>query len=230
MTYVIEREPPAVIPVRGSEGGFPVNNIYCVGRNYADHALEMGGDPGREPPFFFMKPSFAVLAGGGDMIYPSLSADVHHEVELVVALGVGGQDIATENAMSHVFGYAVGLDMTRRDLQAEAKEKSRPWEAGKTFVHAAPCGDLARLSDCGELNQGDIELAVNRETRQAGNLDQMIWRVPEIISRLSALFLLSAGDLVFTGTPAGVGQIQPGDVIDARIESLPGLSFKVSSS
>jgi len=230
VTYVFKPRDVVSVPVAGSAARFPVNNIYCVGRNYADHAIEMGGDPNREAPFFFMKPAFAVLSDGAEMKYPSHSNDVHHEVELVVALQRGGTNISVEEALSLVYGFGVGVDMTRRDLQGEAKEKSRPWEAGKTFQHAAPCSALRKLSEVGQLNEASITLRINGETRQAGDINQMIWKVPEIISRLSELFVLQPGDMIYTGTPAGVGPVRRGDAINAHIDRLPELAFKVSSS
>ncbi len=230
MTYEINLDPPITLPVRNSDRVFPVNDIYCVGRNYAEHAIEMGGDPDREPPFFFMKPGYSVLPVGYDMIYPGESQDVHHEVELVVALASGGQNIPVEKALSYIFGYAVGVDMTRRDLQAEAKEKSRPWEAGKAFLHAAPCSEIVPIGVSGEINQCEIFLDINGQPRQAGNVNQMIWKVPEVISRLSELFLLHPGDLIFTGTPAGVGPIERGDSIEAGIDKVGKLVFRVSSA
>lgn len=219
MSYVVTPPAPVCLAIEGSEDLFPVGSIYCVGRNYADHAIEMGSDPDREPPFFFMKPAYAILQAG-QMQYPAFSSDVHHEVELVVALGDG----------LCIYGYGVGVDMTRHDLQAEAKDKSRPWEAGKSFRHAAPCSKLLPVQQTGELNEGGIELLINGELRQQGNLNQMIWKVPEIIARLSELFVLQPGDLVFTGTPAGVGPVSIGDEIEARIEALPVLKFTVGSS
>jgi fumarylpyruvate hydrolase len=230
MSFVINPATRVSLPVAGSDQRFPVHQLYCVGRNYADHAVEMGSDPDREPPFFFMKPDYAVLAEGRDMQYPALSSDVHHEVELVVALQSGGRDIPVEDAMSLVYGYAVGVDMTRRDLQGEAKEGRRPWEAGKVFPDAAPCSAVVPVTHCGELAAGTISLSVNGDQRQQGDINQMIWKVPEVISRLSTLFQLHPGDLVFTGTPAGVGPVERGDIIEARIEGLPVLSFKVSDS
>ena len=233
MTYVF---PPHTLPslaVNGTRARFPVNEIYCVGRNYADHAIEMGSDPDREPPFFFMKAGFSLLEDGGHMDWPGFSEDVHHEVELVVALGpVEGRGsenpaVAMQDAMSLVYGYAVGIDMTRRDLQAEAKDKARPWEAGKTFLHAAPCSDIRPIASSGEVNAGEIYLEVNGERRQSGDINQMIWKVPEIISRLSALFVLAPGDLIYTGTPAGVGPVAPGDRIDAAIAGVGHLSVGI---
>ena len=214
MDFAVPAVASPTLNVQGSDLAFPVHNVYCVGRNYADHAVEMGHDPDREAPFFFMKPGFAVLPGGGEMRYPGLSSDVHHEVELVVALGAGGSNIAEQDAAACVFGYGVGIDMTRRDLQAEAKEMGRPWDAGKVFLHSAPCSDLLPLP--GELIEtGNIQLDINGERKQQGNINQMIWKLPEIISRLSELFPLSPGDLIFTGTPAGVGPIHPGDQLEA---------------
>lgn len=226
MNSAIQVPIPVNLPIIDSTQTFPVQSVYCVGRNYAEHAVEMGHDPDREEPFFFMKPSYAVLPDGGDMLYPPLSDDVHHEVELVVALGLGGSNIPVEEAANHVFGYGVGLDLTRRDLQSEAKEQSRPWDAGKVFLHAAPCSKLVIKS--GELiDAGNIQLFVNGEQRQQGNINQMIWKIPEIIAKLSMLFPLQAGDLIFTGTPAGVGPISPGDNLLALVENVGALSVSV---
>lgn len=216
MSYLFSPSVLSSLPVSGSALRFPVNNIFCVGRNYADHAVEMGGDPDREPPFFFIKPPFAILADDAPMTYPKFTSDLHHEVELVVAMGDDG-----------IFGYAVGVDMTRRDLQGEAKDKSRPWEAGKSFVHAAPCGAIQ--PNASVLNEAPIELSINGEVRQSGNVNQMIWKIPEIIDRLSELFALGPGDLIYTGTPAGVGPVEVGDKVDASVSGLPSLSFKVHS-
>ncbi len=181
MNFVIEPARQVVLTVNGSADVFPVGQIYCVGRNYADHAIEMGHDPNREAPFFFMKPAYAVLADGGQMQYPSLSSDVHHEVELVVALARGGEHVSVADAMALVFGYAVGIDMTRRDLQAQAKEKSRPWEAGKTFKHAAPCSAISPLASTSEMNDGLIQLSIIVDDRQRGDINQFIWNVQEVI-------------------------------------------------
>ncbi len=227
MSFVIDPTPPVTIPVAGVEAVFPVNNIYCVGRNYADHAIEMGGDPNREAPFFFMKPAYAVSTNGVSLSYPSHSIDVHHELEMVVALADGGINVPVNEAMGLVYGYGIGVDMTRRDLQAEAKDKRRPWEAGKTFAQAAPCADLSPVFETGEINSAEIQLTINGEIRQQGNVNQMIWKVDEIISRLSEMFLLQAGDLIFTGTPAGVGPVKKGDDVRATLEGLPELHFKV---
>ncbi|XOV90332.1 MAG: fumarylacetoacetate hydrolase family protein [Pseudomonadota bacterium] len=228
MTFIFEPARQVTLPVTGTDARFPVNNIYCVGRNYADHAIEMGHDPNREAPFFFLKPSYCVLPSGGEMVYPAHSEDVHHEVELVVALKSGDQDIAVQAAMNHVFGYGVGIDMTRRDLQAEAKSLGRPWEAGKVFLHAAPCSDLTAIEQTGPLEHGEISLSINDQEKQSGNLSQMIWKVPEIISRLSSLFSLAPGDLIFTGTPAGVGPVARGDSILAKVAGLTELRIGIS--
>ena len=227
MSYVIDPPGTIELPVKGG-GVFPLHQIYCVGRNYADHAVEMGGDPDKELPFFFMKPAYAVLGSGSEMEYPPLSSDVQHEVELVVALARGGRDVSVEDAMELVYGYGVGIDMTRRDLQAEAKEKSRPWEAGKVFLHAAPCSDIVSIEETGEINDAAISLSINGEIRQDGNVNQLVWKVPEVISRLSALFSLRSGDLIFTGTPAGVGPIRRGDDIRASLAGVGELSILVS--
>jgi len=227
MTYAFETNDTAILPIVGSDYLFPVSQIYCVGRNYADHAVEMGHDPDREEPFFFMKPSYAILNDGEQMEYPSFSTDVHHEVELVIALSKGGRDIGINEAMDLVYGYAVGIDMTRRDLQAEAKKKSRPWESGKSFMHAAPCSAISLIADSGEINFGSITLSINGTEKQRGDINQMIWKVPEIISRLSELFVLSPGDLIFTGTPAGVGPIQVGDKVQAAIENVGEININV---
>ena len=223
-------EPPAVIclPVRNSSRVFPVNRIFCVGRNYADHAREMGHNPDREPPFFFMKPASAVVSGGAAFAYPNLSSDVHHEVELVVALAKGGSDIASKDALSLVFGYAVGLDMTRRDLQSEAKKLGRPWDTGKAFDHSAPCSELVRTKEIGHPSKGRIALTVNGVVKQQGDLADLIWSVPETIAYLSTLFCLQPGDLIFTGTPAGVGPVVRGDNIHATIEGIGELHTNVT--
>jgi fumarylpyruvate hydrolase len=227
MEHVIA--PPAVpsVPVEGARGRFPVHRIYCVGRNYAEHAREMGHDPDREPPFFFMKPADTVLTDGKDFPYPSRSQDVHHELELVVALGGGGADIPEARALERVYGYAVGLDMTRRDLQAEAKKLGRPWDVGKAFDWSAPCSAIRRAADIGHPARGAVVLDVNGVTRQRGDLSQLIWTVPEMIAYLSTLFTLAAGDLIFTGTPAGVGPVARGDVLAGRVEGVGALTVRV---
>jgi fumarylpyruvate hydrolase len=225
--YVIAPQPRPALPVQGSPKYFPVHRIYCVGRNYAEHSIEMGHDPSREAPFFFQKNADSLILDGGTFPYPSKSKDVHHEIELVVALGAGGRDIAVEDALSHVFGYATGLDMTRRDLQGEAKKAGRPWEVGKAFEGAAPCSAILRASEIGHPANGEIALDVNRSPRQRGDLGQMIWSVPEIIAHLSGLFELRAGDLIYTGTPAGVGPVQRGDVLKGSIAGVGTLTVRV---
>jgi fumarylpyruvate hydrolase len=221
-------DPPAVVraPIAGSRATFPVRRVYCIGRNYAAHAVEMGHDPDREPPFFFQK-NPDNLDFTGEFPYPPQSDDVHHEVELVVALGKGGADIPVEQALGHVWGYAVGLDMTRRDLQGVAKRMGRPWEIGKAFERSAPMGALQPVAAVGHPSAGWILLEVNGEVRQEGDLSQMIWKVPEIISYLSSYFALAAGDLVMTGTPSGVGPVVRGDVMAARVEGVGDLEVRV---
>ncbi len=202
-----------MVPVAGKAAGFPVRRIWCVGQNYADHTREMGGDPDRAPPFFFSKPADAVVPGGGTLAFPSETQSLHHEVELVVAIGRAGRDIAPEQALDHVYGYAVGLDMTRRDLQAEAKRLGRPWAFAKGFDESCPISPIVPASHCGHLRAGAITLSVNGAPRQAGDLAQMIWSVPDAIAFLSRFVALAPGDLIMTGTPAGVGPVRPGDVV-----------------
>jgi fumarylpyruvate hydrolase len=225
--YVMVPQPRPALPVQGSPKFFPVHRIYCVGRNYAEHAIEMGHDPNREAPFFFQKNADSLVMDGAVFPYPSKSKDVHHEIELVVALGLGGRDIAAADALSHIYGYAVGLDMTRRDLQGEAKKAGRPWEVGKAFDAAAPCSAILRASEIGHPAKGEIAFDVNGSPRQRGDLGQMIWSVPEIIAHLSGLFELRAGDLIYTGTPAGVGPVQRGDVLKGSIAGVGTLTVRV---
>ena len=227
MTYAIMPPPQPALPIKGSGDLFPVHRIYCVGRNYAAHTIEMGGDPDRDPPFFFQKNPDNLVTGGGDFPYPDRSDDVHHEIELVVALHRGGVNIPVEQALDCVWGYAVGLDMTRRDLQGECKKKGRPWEIGKAFEHSAPCGELVPASEIGHPERGAVRLTVNGETRQDGDLDQLIWKVPEMIAYLSGLFALAPGDLIFSGTPAGVGPVRRGDLLDGVIEGVGRLRTTV---
>ena len=226
-TYIFPPAPVAFLPIKGHPALFPVHRIYCVGRNFADHAIEMGHDPDKEPPFFFQKNPDTLVLPGSDFPYPAASKDVHHEVELVVALKSGGSDIAVEHALDCVYGYAVGLDMTRRDLQAEAKKAGRPWEIAKAFEHSAPCGPLHPADEIGHPSQGTIRLSVNGEIRQDGDLNQMIWKVPEMIAYLSRLFTLKPGDLIFAGTPAGVGAVRKGDIMRAQIDSLDEITVRV---
>ncbi|OYR19859.1 fumarylacetoacetate hydrolase family protein [Brucella thiophenivorans] len=215
------------VPVKGTEARFPVHRIYCVGQNYADHAIEMGGDPTRTPPFFFQKNPDSLVINGGDFPYPPKSEDVHHEIELVVAIKTGGRDIPVETALDHVYGYAVGIDMTRRDLQAVAKKAGRPWEVAKAFEHSAPCSAIVPVSDIGHPDSAAITLKINGEQRQAGDLNQMIWKVPETIAYLSSLFELQPGDLIYTGTPAGVGAVKRGDVLQGNVDGVGSISVKV---
>ena len=229
MRHVI---PPFAVPAVPVAGGglFPVHRIYCVGRNYVDHAVEMGFT-GREPPFFFMKPADAVVpvpAGEtGSIEYPSLTANLHHEIELVVAIGTGGRNISAADAASHIWGYAVGLDMTRRDLQGEMKKQGRPWCIGKAFEQSAPIGPITAKATTGELRSGGITVSVNGVTRQQGDLKDLIWSVDETIEHLSAAWTLQPGDLIFTGTPAGVGAVVRGDVMDGAIDGLGSLRVAV---
>ncbi|ASV86890.1 MULTISPECIES: fumarylacetoacetate hydrolase family protein [Ochrobactrum] len=225
--YVFAPSPQTFVPVKGTEERFPVHRIYCVGQNYADHAIEMGGDPTRNPPFFFQKNPDNLVIDGGDFPYPPKTEDVHHEIELVVALKKGGSDILVETALDHVYGYAVGIDMTRRDLQAVAKKAGRPWEVAKAFEHSAPCSAIVPVSEVGHPQSAAITLKINGEQRQAGDLNQMIWKVPETIAYLSSLFVLQPGDLIYTGTPAGVGAVKRGDILQGNVDGVGTISVKV---
>jgi fumarylpyruvate hydrolase len=225
--FVVAAQPVSTVPVKGTDKVFPVHRIYCVGRNYAEHAREMGGHPDREPPFFFQKNPDTIVPDGGAFPYPPRSKDVHHEFELVVALGRGGSDIPVRSALDHVFGYAVGLDMTRRDLQGEAKKAGRPWEVGKAFEHAAPCSAINPASAIGHPAKGRVWLEVNGEPRQDGDIAQLIWSVPETIAHLSGLFALRPGDLIYTGTPAGVGAVAKGDVLKGGVEGVGEITIRV---
>ena len=227
MSLVIPAPPVPSLAVRGTDDRFPVHRVYCVGRNYAAHAIEMGHDPDREPPFFFQKNPDNLLPSGEPFPYPVASGDVHHEIELVVALGEGGEDIPVESALDCVYGYGVGLDMTRRDLQGEAKKLGRPWEIGKAFEHSAPCSELVPASAIGHPSSGRIHLSVNDEVRQDGDLAQMIWKVPEMIAFLSRLFTLVPGDLILSGTPAGVGPVQRGDRLSGAVAGVGEVNTQV---
>lgn len=226
--YIFPPSPVPALPIRGSTALFPIHRIYCVGRNFADHAIEMGHHPDKEPPFFFQKNPDTVVLPGTPFPYPAASRDVHHEVELVVALQSGGTDIPVERALDCVYGYAVGLDMTRRDLQAEAKKHGRPWEVAKAFEQSAPCGPVHTAAEIGHPGEGTIRLTINGTIRQDGNLNQMIWKVPEMIAYLSHLFTLKPGDLIFAGTPAGVGAVAKGDTMIAHIDGLDEVRFTVA--
>jgi fumarylpyruvate hydrolase len=224
--FVIAPPPQASVPVAGG-GAFPVRRIFCVGRNYAEHTREMGGNPEREAPFFFTKPADAVLTGGADMPYPSATESLHHEMELVVAIGSGGADIPAGEALGHVWGYAAGIDMTRRDLQNDAKAARRPWDMSKGFDHSAPIGALVPASLLPDPTKGKIELTVNGVVRQTSDLSQMIWSVAETVAFLSTLVRLAPGDLIFTGTPAGVGAVVRGDVMEGVVEGVGSVTARV---
>jgi fumarylpyruvate hydrolase len=232
MAYVIPIPRVASVPVKGGSAGdeFPVHRIYCVGRNYVDHAIEMG-HTGRETPFFFMKPADAVLpvveGQVGAMHYPSLTKSLHHEVELVVAIGKGGRDIPAASAMEHVWGYAVGLDMTRRDLQNDMKKQGRPWCIGKGFDEAAPIGAVVSVANCSVSPDTRIELRVNGEVRQTSTIGKLIWSIPEIIEQVSQAWELAPGDLIFTGTPEGVAAVVAGDTLSARIDGVGSLELNI---
>ena len=217
-TYVIPPPAAVSVPVQGG-GEFPVRRVFCVGRNYAEHQREMGHS-GEEPPFFFMKPADALVTGGADTPYPPATSDLHHEIELVAAIGVEGSDIAPADALGHVFGYAAGIDLTRRDIQAVVKKQGRPWEMAKAFDHSAPIGDIAPASRIGHPDSATITLTLNGSTRQSARTGDMIWSLPHIIGHLSALVALKPGDLIFTGTPAGVAAIVRGDRLEGAIEGV----------
>ena len=225
--YVIAPPAQAAVPVAGG-GLFPVRRIFCVGRNYAEHVREMGGNPEREAPFFFTKPADAVVTGGADMPYPPATQNLHHEMELVVAIGSGGADIPVPDALRHVFGYAAGLDMTRRDLQNEAKNTRRPWDMSKGFDHSAPIGDIVPAAKLPDPTRGKIELKVNGAVRQTSDLSQMIWSVAETVAYLSGLVRLAPGDLIFTGTPEGVGAVGRGDVLEGFVEGVGTVRVRIA--
>jgi len=227
-TFVIPPSPRTTLPVAGEVGRFPVRRVFCVGRNYAEHAREMGTDPASHPPVFFTKPADAVLPDGGDLPYPPATSDLHHEVELVVALKRGGVGIPITRALDTVFGYAVGIDLTRRDLQARAKKAGEPWDMAKGFDLSAPVGALSPVESLsGHPASGPIRLTVNGQVRQQGDLSQMIWSLAEIIHHLSVFVELRPGDLIFTGTPAGVGPCAVGDHLNATVEGLAPLSVRI---
>ncbi len=226
-SYLFDIGPPPSVPVVGLKDKFPVHRIYCVGRNYAAHAREMGKDPDKEPPFFFLKPADAVLPGGGQMHYPPGTENLHHEIELVVAIQREGRDIAATKALDFVYGYAVGLDMTRRDLQFKARDMGRPWDFGKAFDESAPITPIHPVASHGHRSAGRIWLEVNGEMRQQADLADMIWNVPDTIAFLSQYYLLKPGDLIFTGTPAGVGAVKRGDRLVGGVEGLADLSVTI---
>lgn len=225
--FAIPVPPVTALPIVGSDAVFPVRRVYCIGRNYAAHAIEMGHDPDRESPFFFQK-NADNLDTSGRFPYPTQSSDVHHEIEMAVMLKSGGSNIPVDNALDHVFGYALALDMTRRDLQGAQKKLGRPWEIGKAFERSAPVGPIHTVASVGHPSEGLIELSVNGEPRQTGDLNQMIWKVPEMIAYLSEYFTLAAGDVILSGTPAGVGAVIRGDSMMLTIEGLGSLEITVT--
>jgi len=227
MSFVIPPSPLPSVEIAGSDARFPVHRIYCVGRNYAKHAREMGMDPDREPPFFFSKPADAIVANGTPVPYPPRTSNLHHEIELVVAIGTGGRDIPLDSALAHVYGYAVGLDLTRRDLQFAARDQGRPWDVSKGFDHSAPVSAIRPAAEMGHPEQGAIWLEVNGEARQRANLSEMIWSVPEIVAELSSYYELRPGDLIFTGTPEGVGPVTRGDSLVGGIDGLETLRITI---
>jgi fumarylpyruvate hydrolase len=227
--FVIAPVATPSLAVEGTSSRFPIRRVFCVGRNYSDHAREMGHDPDREPPFFFMKPADAIVPAEGSIAYPTLTEDLHHEIELVVAIGKDGVDIAPEDALNHVWGYAVGADLTRRDIQAQAKKMGRPWDWAKGFDESGPSTALAPVSRVGHLEKGAIWLKVNGVERQRGDLSDQIWPVKDVIAYISQSVKLKAGDLIFTGTPAGVGALSVGDVVNGGIDGLSEFTFTVGA-
>ena len=226
--YVISMWDQPSVAVGGG-AAYPVRHIYCVGRNYAEHAREMGTDPEREPPFFFMKGADSIVSSGAQIKYPSRTQDLHHEVELVVAIGASGADISVSDASDAIFGYAVGVDLTRRDLQQSMKEKGRPWEIGKSFAQAAPVGEIQPAWNIGHPREGKISLSVNGKVRQQADIKDMIWGVDEVIAELSTYYKLEPGDLIFTGTPAGVSALVRGDKVVCAIDGLEALEFSIAN-
>jgi fumarylpyruvate hydrolase len=225
--FVIQPAEQASIAVAGGSARFPIRRVFCVGRNYAAHAREMGNDPDREPPFFFTKPADAVVAAQGTVPYPPLTENLHHEIELVVAIGKGGAGIKPEQALDLVWGYGVGVDLTRRDLQDIAKKMSRPWDWSKAFDASGPCGPLQPAASIGHPAQGRVWLKVNGESRQEGDLNELIWPVADVIAYISQSVTLAPGDLIFTGTPAGVGALQRGDEVTAGVEGVGEIAFRI---
>jgi fumarylpyruvate hydrolase len=226
--YVIPSWDQPAVPVSGTDASFPVRRIHCVGRNYAEHAREMGHDPDREPPFFFAKPADAIVPNGGDVPYPPQTEKLAYEMELVVAIGKRGANISRESALDYVYGYGVGIDLTRRDLQATAKQMGRPWEPGKAFDNSAPVSTIHPVAEIGHPKSGRIWLEVNGETRQQADLSQMIWPVPDIIAYLSRLYAVQPGDLIYTGTPAGVGFVQRGDELRGGVDGVERIRVRIT--
>ncbi|WP_244788106.1 fumarylacetoacetate hydrolase family protein [Cupriavidus pauculus] len=225
--FVIDPPVQPSVAVAGSTARFPIRRVFCVGRNYAAHAREMGKDPDREPPFFFTKPADAVVPAEGTVPYPPLTENLHHEIELVVAIGKGGANVSAAQALDLVWGYGVGVDLTRRDLQDVAKKMSRPWDWSKSFDASGPCGPLRPVSAVGHPSKGAIWLNVNGETRQKGDLDELIWPVADVIAYISEAMTLQPGDLIFTGTPAGVGALNPGDTVSGGVEGVGEITFTI---
>lgn len=227
MSYVVRATPLTTLEVVGTSDRFPVRRIYCVGRNYAEHAREMGHDPDREPPFFFCKPADAIVPDGSEIRYPPATGNLHFEIEMVVAVGTGGAEIKAADALRHVYGYAVGIDLTRRDLQGEAKKMGRPWDSGKGFDNAAPCSAVRPVEEIGHPTSARIWLAVDGETRQDSNIDGLIWSVPETIEHLSGLWELQAGDLIYSGTPAGVGPVVAGETMTGGVDGVGEIEIRI---
>jgi fumarylpyruvate hydrolase len=228
MSMTLFEVPQPRVAINGSDRKFPVHRIYCIGRNYAAHARESGADPDREAPFYFMKPADAIMPNDSRVPFPPRTEDLHHEIELVVAIGKGGRDIAVEAASGHIFGYAVGIDLTRRDLQTEAKNAGRPWDMSKGFDHSAPLSAIHTTEQVGHPARGRIWLEVNGQLRQNGDLEELIWSVPEALSELSTLFTLAPGDLVFTGTPAGVGPLRRGDRVRGGVDGVDEIRIEIA--
>ncbi|MBL4603817.1 MAG: fumarylacetoacetate hydrolase family protein [Emcibacteraceae bacterium] len=227
MGFVFNAPSVSSVAIHGIEDRFAVRRIFCVGRNYAAHAREMGRDPDREPPFYFMKPSDAVMDNGADVPYPPQTSNLHYEGELVVAIGKKCIDTNIDDALDYVYGYAVGNDLTRRDLQLDAREKGRPWDTGKGFDHSAPCAEIHTVDQVGHIENARIWLTVNGETKQDSNVNKLIWSIPEVVTNLSTLFTLMPGDLIYTGTPEGVGPVVKGDVIRVGVDGLTDLETKI---
>ncbi|TWG87201.1 fumarylpyruvate hydrolase [Cupriavidus gilardii J11] len=227
--FVIQPPAQASIAIAGSSARFPIRRVFCVGRNYAAHAREMGKDPTREPPFFFTKPADAVVPAEGTVPYPPLTSNLHHEIEMVVALGQGGANVPAERALDLVWGYGVGVDLTRRDLQDTAKAMSRPWDWSKAFDASGPCGPLHPVASIGHPSSGRIWLSVNGEIRQQGDLEELIWPVADVIAYISQSVALAPGDVIFTGTPAGVGALQPGDEVTAGVAGIGEIAFRMGN-
>lgn len=228
MSYVVPAAPLTTLEVAGTSDRFPVRRIYCVGRNYAAHAREMGHDPDRELPFFFCKPADAIVPGGAEIPYPSATENLHYEIELVVAIGTGGAQIKAAGALKHIYGYAVGIDLTRRDLQGEAKKAGRPWDSGKGFDNAAPCSAIRPAQEIGHPSSARIWLAVDGKVQQDSNIDRLIWSVSETIEHLSGLWELQAGDLIYSGTPEGVGPVVAGETMTGGVDGVGEIEIKIT--